>query len=79
MTIKKIGVVGAGAMGNGIAQVCAQAGHEVIMRDVADEFVQRGLKAIESFLSKSVEKGKITEKDKRRPQGGSRARPTWRT
>jgi 3-hydroxybutyryl-CoA dehydrogenase len=69
MEIKKIGVLGAGAMGNGIAQVCAQAGYTVIMRDIADEFVQRGLKTIEGFLSKSVEKGKITEDDKKKTLG----------
>jgi len=68
MEIKKIGVLGAGAMGNGIAQVCAQAGYTVVMRDIADEFVQRGLKTIEGFLSKSVEKGKITEDDKKKTQ-----------
>jgi 3-hydroxybutyryl-CoA dehydrogenase len=66
MEIKKIGVLGAGAMGNGIAQVCAQAGHDVVMRDIADKFVQRGLKTIEGFLAKSVEKGKITEDEKKK-------------
>jgi 3-hydroxybutyryl-CoA dehydrogenase len=69
MEIKKIGVLGAGAMGNGIAQVCAQAGHEVIMRDIADKFVQRGLKSIEGFLAKSAEKGKITEDEKKKVVG----------
>jgi len=69
MEIKKIGVLGAGAMGNGIAQVCAQAGHEVVMRDIADKFVQRGLKTIEGFLAKSVEKGKITEDEKKKVVG----------
>jgi 3-hydroxybutyryl-CoA dehydrogenase len=69
MEIKKIGVLGAGAMGNGIAQVCAQAGHEVVMRDIADKFVQRGLKTIEGFLAKSVEKGKITEDEKKKAVG----------
>ena len=69
MEIKKIGVLGAGAMGNGIAQVCAQAGYAVVMRDIADEFVQRGLKTIEGFLSKSVEKGKISEDDKKKTVG----------
>ena len=69
MEIKKIGVLGAGAMGNGIAQICAQTGYDVVMRDIADEFVQRGLKAIEGFLSKSVEKGKITEDDKKKTLG----------
>jgi 3-hydroxybutyryl-CoA dehydrogenase len=69
MEIKKIGVLGAGAMGNGIAQVCAQTGYEVIMRDIADEFVQRGLKTIDNFLSKSVEKGKLSEEDKKKTVG----------
>jgi 3-hydroxybutyryl-CoA dehydrogenase len=69
MEIKKIGVLGAGAMGNGIAQICAQAGYTVIMRDIADEFVERGLKTIGGFLSKSVEKGKITEDDKKKTLG----------
>lgn len=64
MEIKKIGVVGAGTMGNGIAQVAAQIGCEVVLRDIEDRFVERGLKNIDKFLSKSVEKGKITEQDK---------------
>lgn len=59
MDIKKIGVVGAGAMGNGIAQVAAQTGYQVVLRDIKDEFVDRGIKNIDRFLSKSVEKGKL--------------------
>jgi len=58
--IKTIGVVGAGTMGNGIAQVAAQAGYDVIMTDIEDRFVQNGLKNIDKFLGKSVEKGKMT-------------------
>ncbi len=65
MEIKLIGVIGAGSMGNGIAQVASQAGYQVIMRDVEDRFVQNGLKAIEKFLSKSVEKGKMAEEQKK--------------
>lgn len=64
MEIKKIGVVGAGTMGNGIAQVASQIGCEVIMRDIEDRFVQNGLKNINNFLTKSVEKGKMTEEQK---------------
>lgn len=64
MEIKRIGVVGAGTMGNGIAQVAAQIGCEVVMRDIEDRFVERGLKNIEGFLSKSVEKGKLTQEQK---------------
>ena len=64
MEVKKIGVVGAGTMGHGIALVSAQIGCEVVMRDVEDSFVERGIKNIDKFLSKSVEKGKIKEEDK---------------
>lgn len=64
MEIKKIGVVGAGAMGNGIAQVASQIGCEVILRDIEDTFVERGIKNIDRFLSKSVEKGKLEASEK---------------
>jgi 3-hydroxybutyryl-CoA dehydrogenase len=64
MEIKTIGVVGAGAMGNGIAQVAAQAGFNVVMRDIEDRFVQGGLKSIDKFLAKSVEKGKMAADQK---------------
>jgi len=69
MEIKKVGVVGAGTMGNGIAQVAALIGCEVIMRDVEERFVQNGLKNIDRFLSKSVEKGKMTEDQKQEVVG----------
>jgi len=65
MEIKLIGVLGAGSMGNGIAQVAAQAGYQVIMRDIEDRFVENGLKAIDKFLAKSVEKGKMAEDQKK--------------
>ena len=64
MEIKKLGVVGAGAMGNGIAQLAAQIGCDVVMRDIEDAFVERGMKTIDRFLSKSVEKGKLESKEK---------------
>lgn len=64
MEIKKIGVVGAGAMGNGIAQVAAQIGCEVVLRDIEDAFVERGMQNIDRFLSRSVEKGKIEAQEK---------------
>jgi 3-hydroxybutyryl-CoA dehydrogenase len=62
--IKTIGVVGAGTMGNGIAQLAAQMGANVIMRDIKDDFVQRGIKAIDKFLQKGVERGKVTAEQK---------------
>jgi 3-hydroxybutyryl-CoA dehydrogenase len=65
MDIKAIGVLGAGSMGNGIAQVAAQAGYKVVMRDIEDRFVENGLKAIDKFLTKSVEKGKMSGDEKK--------------
>ena len=64
MEIKKVGVLGAGAMGNGIAQMAAQIGCDVVMRDIEDAFVDRGMKSIDKFLSKSVEKGKLEAEEK---------------
>ncbi|MFN3369380.1 MAG: 3-hydroxyacyl-CoA dehydrogenase family protein, partial [Thermus sp.] len=63
MEVKRIGVVGAGQMGSGIAQVAAQAGFEVVLVDVAEAFLERGLKAIGRSLSKLVEKGRIPPQD----------------
>jgi 3-hydroxybutyryl-CoA dehydrogenase len=59
MEIKKIFVAGAGLMGGGIAQVCAQAGYDVVMRDLTDEIIAKGLKAIEWSVGKFVDKGKV--------------------
>jgi len=60
MEIKTIGVVGAGQMGNGIAQVAAHSGFRVVMSDIADTFVQKGMSTISKNLSKMAEKGKIS-------------------
>jgi len=60
MEIKRFGVIGAGQMGAGIAQVAAQVGFEVVMRDIEDRFVQGGLDKIRKGLGKQVEKGKLT-------------------
>jgi 3-hydroxybutyryl-CoA dehydrogenase len=65
MDVKVIGVLGAGSMGNGIAQVAAQAGYQVVMRDIESRFVENGLKAIDKFLTKGVEKGKMTDDQKK--------------
>ena len=64
MDIKKVGIVGCGQMGSGIALICAQAGLQVTARDIEQKYVQKGLAFIESFLTKSVEKGKMTAPDK---------------
>jgi 3-hydroxybutyryl-CoA dehydrogenase len=64
MAIKKVGVVGCGLMGSGIAQVCAAAGFETVVREVAPEVVEKGLKGIDKNLARLVEKGTITEAQK---------------
>jgi len=69
MAIKTIGVLGAGVMGNGIAQVASMAGYNVIMRDIEDRFVESGIKNIDKFLTKSVEKGKMTADAKKEVMG----------
>ena len=61
MDIKTIGIVGAGTMGGGIAQVAATSGLEVLLHDVGQEYLDRGLKTIDKSVSKLIEKGKITE------------------
>ena len=59
-----IGVVGSGTMGNGIAQVAARAGYSVVMRDVKDEFLQRGLQAIDKSLQRDVDKQRLSPEEK---------------
>jgi 3-hydroxybutyryl-CoA dehydrogenase len=60
MEIKKVGVLGCGLMGAGIAQTCAAAGMEVVVREVSDDVCERGFKGIEKSLAKFAEKGTIT-------------------
>jgi 3-hydroxybutyryl-CoA dehydrogenase len=64
--IETIGVVGAGTMGNGIAQVAARAGLAVVMHDVTDEFLARGLSTIDKSLQRDVEKQRLTPEEKHR-------------
>ena len=64
MTIQKVMVIGAGQMGSGIAQVCAQAGFDVKLNDMKQEFFERGLGVITKNLSRDVEKGRKTEEEK---------------
>ena len=64
MEIKKVGVVGCGLMGAGIAQVSAQSGYQVTVSEINEELLNKGLKSIDKVLSKGVEKGKISEEDK---------------
>lgn len=61
--VKTIGILGAGIMGAGIAQIAAQAGYHVIMRDIADDFVSRGLNNISKNLNRDVQKNRLTRED----------------
>lgn len=63
MAISKVGVVGGGLMGHGIAQICAQAGWEVVLREVDDERLARGTGMIEKQLGRAVEKGRMEQAD----------------
>jgi len=68
-----IGVVGAGTMGNGIAQVAARAGYNVILQDVRDEFIRRGFAAMEKSLQRDVDKERISADEKERILGRIRS------
>jgi 3-hydroxybutyryl-CoA dehydrogenase len=69
MQINKVMVIGAGQMGSGIAQVCAQAGYNVLLNDLKEEFVEKGLAGIIKNLTRSVEKGRMTEEEKQKVLG----------
>lgn len=64
MAINKIMVIGAGQMGSGIAQVCAQGGYQVVLNDLKEEFVNKGLGVITKNLIRQVEKGRMSDDDK---------------
>ena len=61
--IEKVGVLGAGPMGHGIAQVAAQSGYEVVVREVDEAALEKGIGKIEKQMARSVEKGKATPED----------------
>ena len=64
MKLKKIMVIGAGQMGSGIAQVCAQAGYDVLLHDLKPEHIDRGLQTISKNINRQVEKGRMSESEK---------------
>lgn len=69
MEITKVGVCGCGLMGSGIAEISARAGYQVLVREVDDQFLQKGLGRIDKSLCRAVEKGKATEEDKKKILG----------
>jgi 3-hydroxybutyryl-CoA dehydrogenase len=72
-----IGVVGAGTMGNGIAQVAARAGYRVVMRDVREEFLERGVTAINKSLQRDVDKERLSGEEKQSIVGRIKTTTEW--
>jgi 3-hydroxybutyryl-CoA dehydrogenase len=64
MEIKRVGVVGAGIMGAGIVQVCAQSGYEVVVSEINEELLNKGIGTVDHFLGRAVQKEKMTAQDK---------------
>src|SRR2546421_12996272 len=69
MEIKKVGVLGCGLMGSGIAQAAASAGFETVVREVSDELIQRGFAGVEKSLARFAEKGAITAEQQKEIRG----------
>lgn len=67
--IEKVGVLGCGLMGSGIAHVCAQAGYDVMVREIDEAYWKKGFGRIEKFMAKAVEKEKMTAEDKEAAMG----------
>src|SRR5881628_415841 len=69
MAIQKVGIVGFGQMGSGIAQVCAMAGFDVLAREIDQKFIDGGLKRIDGSLARVVKSGRATEHDAKVARG----------
>jgi 3-hydroxybutyryl-CoA dehydrogenase len=73
MKINRVGVLGAGLMGSGIAEVCAKAGYETVVREVSEDLARKGMGRIESSLAKAVERGKLAAADREAALGRLKA------
>jgi len=69
MEIRKVGVVGCGLMGSGIAEVCARSGYSVVVSEINQELLDKGMAALKSSLDKAVSKGKLAEQDRKATLG----------
>ena len=78
MEIKKVGVVGCGLMGSGIAEVCARAGYDTLVREVNDEFLTKGLGRIDASLNTAVDRGKLAATDRDAARGRLRGTTSLR-
>src|SRR5260221_7199273 len=72
MAIKRVGVVGFGLMGSGIAQVCAQAGYETVIREVAQPLLDKGFARVDASLARIVKAAKLSEGDAKAARGRMR-------
>jgi 3-hydroxybutyryl-CoA dehydrogenase len=77
MSIKRVGVVGCGLMGSGIAQVSAEAGYDVTVREVSDALLEKGIRRIDAFLTKGVERGKVSPERRAEVLGRIRGTTTF--
>jgi len=64
MEIKKVGVAGCGTMGSGVTQVCAQSGYQVVVSEISEELLKKGLASIDKQLARNVERGRMSQEDK---------------
>src|SRR2546423_13331407 len=76
MEIQRIGVIGVGLMGAGVAEVCARTGYDTLVRQINDELLAKGLERIEASLQRAVNRGKLTAAEQQAPR--SRGRGTTR-
>src|SRR2546430_12531110 len=76
MTIQRVGVVGFGQMGSGIAQVCAQAGFDTLVREVEQSFIDKGFKRVEGSLARLVKSPRVSEDDAKAARGRIRGTPS---
>ncbi len=63
MDMKRIGVIGAGLMGSGIAEICARAGYDTLVREINEDFVVKGLERIDQSMKKAVQRGRLSTAD----------------
>ncbi len=63
MEIQRIGVIGVGLMGAGVAEVCARAGYDTLVREINDEFLAKGLERVEASMQSAVQRGKLASAD----------------
>src|SRR5438132_14362470 len=76
MEIQRIGVIGVGLMGAGVAEVCARAGYDTLVREINDEFLAKGLERVEASMQSAVQRGKLASADQEAAR--SRVRGTTR-